>query len=183
MRGVMAFAQIRDGFVDSQAVTSLGDWSFRVYTNLLIRADYAGRFSACREILRSQLFPRGINRRAEDFDLAVGELVKAGLVIRYEYLGKPFLQLTKVMKVGSTTRSLYPWRDGLFKVEYIPRDTPDGIKEFVATSLPEWTPLVPPADGVGEGSANKNKNKNKNNNRARAHSAGPLKKKQEAVNA
>ena len=179
----MAFAQIRDGFVDSQAVTSLDDWSFRVYTNLLIKADYTGRFAGCREILRSQLFPRGTARRSEDFDFAVRELVKAGLVIRYEYLGKPFLQLTKVMKVGNTTRSLYPWKDGSFKVEFITRDTPDGIKEFMATSLPDVTPSIPHSDGVDVGSPNKNKNENENKNKARAHSAGPLKKKTEAVNA
>ena len=177
----MAFAQIRDGFVDSQAVTSLEDWSFRVYTNLLIKADYAGRFAGCREILRSQLFPRGTARRSEDFDLAVRELADAGLVIRYEYLGKPFLQLTKVMKVGNTTRSLYPWKDGTYKVEYLAKDTPDGIKEFVSTSLPDATPSVPHEDGVEGGSPNKNKNKNKNI--ARAHSAAPLRKRQEAVNA
>ena len=182
----MGFAQIRDGFVDSQSVSGLDDWSFRVYTNLLIRADYAGRFAACREILRSQLFPRGISRRAEDFDFAIGELAKAGLVIRYEYLATPYLQLTKVMRIGSTVRSIFPWKDGSFRVEYVTKDTPDGIKEFVATSLPNYTPSEPPSEGVGTGceaSSNKNKNKNKkeNKNNARAHSALPLKKR-EAVN-
>lgn len=141
---------IRDGFVDSEAINALSDWAHRVYSNLLVRCDDAGRFDGRLEFIRSHLFPLGTSRRTEELDKAVTELVDRGLVVRYEHAGKPFIQVMKWQRCGSATRSRFAWRDGSHAIPYVKRDTRDGLKEFVLTSLPEGvrTPSAPPADGV-----------------------------------
>jgi hypothetical protein len=140
---------LRDGFVDSEAVNALSDWTHRVYSNLLVKCDDAGRFDGRLEFIRSHLFPLGTTRRAEDFRKAVEEM-GGELVIRYEWNGKPFLQVTKWQRCGSATTSRYPWRDGGHRIEYVSRETRDGDKDFVTTSISDGvpTPCLPPADGV-----------------------------------
>lgn len=143
----MANRLVRDGFVDSESVCSLSDWAHRVYSNLLVRTDDAGRADGRAESLRSLLFPLGSPRRAEDISKAMSELespteVESGrrlpaLVILYHYAGKPFVQLTKVAHSTPATRSKFPWRDGSYAIEYVTMETRDGRKSFVSTSLTE----------------------------------------------
>lgn len=134
---------IRDGFVDSEAVNALTDWTHRVYSNLLVKCDDAGRFDGRIEYIRSHLFPLGTDRRLGDVEKAIEEMEQLGLLLRYEYKGKPFLQVTKWQKCGKTLKSRYPWKDGSFNIHFVTLDTRDGEKDFVATSI---------LDGVATGS-------------------------------
>lgn len=145
---------LRQGFVDSGAVNALSDWAHRVYSNLILESDNVGRHDGRPEILRSRLFPLGTSRRAEDFQKAVQEMESQRLVIAYSFAGKPYLQLTKVERVGKTHASQIPWRDGSLLVSYTKMLVPDAVegqkeKEFVTTSLildPLTTPTVSPSD-------------------------------------
>jgi hypothetical protein len=132
---------LRDGFVDSAAVSALSDWTHRVYSNLLVRCDDAGRFDGRLEILRSYLFPLGTNRRVEDFGKSVEELVGLGLVVRYEFRGRFYVQVTKWQRCGNATNSRYPWRDGSHRIQYVRRETRDGEKDFVSTSVTDGVPI------------------------------------------
>ncbi len=145
---------VRHGFVDSDSVSRLSDWAHRVYSNLLLESDYAGRLDGRPEILRSRLFPLGTTRRVEDVQKAIKELVENRLIITYEFAGKPYIQLTKVEKTGMAKSSEYPWRDGSYLISYVEvpvRDADEGqrMKEFVESSMLIDTPSVPHADPIG----------------------------------
>lgn len=136
---------IRDGFVDSEPVNALSDWAHRVYSNLLVRCDDAGRFDGRLESIRSHLFPLGTARRIEDFNKALDELTSQSLIIRYEYGAKSFIQITKWQRCGNSERSKFPWKDGVFAIIYASVETKDGCKDFVTTSLMGY---APPVNGV-----------------------------------
>lgn len=140
----------RDGFVDSEAVNALSDWSHRLYSNLLVRCDDAGRFDGRIEYIRSHLFPLGTGHRIEDFHKAIGELSGQRLIIQYSFSEKPYIQITKWQRCGKAERSKFPWTNGSFAIEYVTRETRDGEKEFVASSLidPVSIPLSPHEDRV-----------------------------------
>jgi hypothetical protein len=141
---------LRDGFVDSESVAGLTDWSHRLYSNLLVKCDDAGRFDGRVEMLRSHLFPLGTSRRVEDFNKALAELEKARLVIRYERDGRAFLQVTKWQRCGNSECSRFPWLNGDHAISYVDKQTRDGPKRFVSTSLfdPMLMASVPHAEGV-----------------------------------
>jgi hypothetical protein len=137
---------VRDGYIDSESVCALSDWAHRVYSNLLIKSDDAGRYDGRIEVLKSNLFPLGTTRRADDFRKALGEMAAPRdaegnplppLLILYSHGGKPFVQLTKVQRCSPATVSKFPWSDGTFRITYAKRETRDGAKEFVASSFPD----------------------------------------------
>lgn len=141
---------LRDGFVDSEPVAALSDWSHRVYSNLLVKSDDAGRFDGRLAILRSHLFPLGTTRRSEDFSRAIDEMKfpegeggekLSPLIICYEFAGKPYIQITKWRRCGDAKTSRYPWTDGNHDISYILQRTRDGDKDFVLTSLLDPMPI------------------------------------------
>lgn len=127
---------VREGFLDSPAVHALGDPAECFFHRLLLAADDAGRFDGRAEILRSRLFPLDTSRRVSDVEKSLALCVKEALVIPYEWDGRPYLQLAKVYRSSPATTSKFPWMDGSFKFSYVKRETRDGEKEFVATSIP-----------------------------------------------
>lgn len=144
---------VRDGFLDSEAINALGDAAECFYHRLLLAADDAGRMDGRVDILRARLFPLS-SRRASDVERQLSECMTHGLVMRYEWLGKPYLQLTKVQRCSPCTNSKFPWKDGSHKIVYVKRETRDGEKEFVVTSLslPDGLPIPfdPPASECTE---------------------------------
>src|SRR5690606_16100814 len=110
------------------------------------------RYDGRPQMVASRLYPLRDNLRAKDVEAVLEKLEGAGLLMRYEYAGKPFLQLTKWQRCGKTKNSKFPWKDGGFVIEFTQRETRDGEKEFVTTSLPHAdpmpTPCRPHADGV-----------------------------------
>src|SRR4051812_34524988 len=125
----MADCLFREGLASSESVAALEDWPYRVYTLLLLRADYAGRTDGRLSALRSLLFPLGTSRREVEFAKAIDQMVAPtvprdgqsialpSLVIRYEFNGKPYLQITKVTKRCNGKTSKYPWSDGSYSIE------------------------------------------------------------------
>lgn len=159
----------REGFVDSDSICALSDWAHRVYSNLLVKVDDAGRIDGRLEPLRAILFPLGLDRPSEDLHSALADLELRKLAILYGYAGKPYLQITKWQRCGSAINSRCPWSDGSFDIEYVQRPTRDGVKDFVRTSVSlsatpcgrggngvsdnslisqQTTPSAPPAHGV-----------------------------------
>lgn len=127
---------VREGLVDSEAVSKLSDWAHRVYTHLLVKVDDAGRFDGRLEFIRSHLFPLGTDRRISEIEAALNESDRARLLIRYKHNSKPFLQLTKWYRCGNATTSKFPWEDGGHVIKYVQMETRDGKKECVETSMP-----------------------------------------------
>jgi hypothetical protein len=126
---------IREGFLDSEAVHNLTDAAECFFHRLLLAADDAGRIDGRAEILRARLFPLDISRRTSDVENQLSECVKEGLVIPYKWEGRPFLQIAKCQRSSPCTTSKFPWVDGSFRIRYVRRETRDGEKEFVFSSL------------------------------------------------
>lgn len=131
---------VRDGFLDSEAINALGDAAECFYHRLLLAADDAGRMDGRVEMLRARLFPLS-SRRASDVEKQLSECVKLGLVIPYEWDGKPFVQLAKWQRCSPCRYSKHPWKDGSHEITYVERETRDGKKEFVLTSLSHTEPI------------------------------------------
>jgi hypothetical protein len=137
---------VREGFLDSEAINSLEAFTECIFHRLLIVSDDAGRFDGRAQIVASRCFPLRDSIRAKDVEGHLLKLEQAGLLIRYEWNGKPFLQLTKWQKAGKSLTSKFPWSDGSFSIKYAKAETRDGVKEFVTTSLPHTHPIRTPSE-------------------------------------
>lgn len=126
---------IREGFLDSEAINRLSDSAECLYHRLLLAADDAGRMDGRPDILRARLYPLDSSRRTQDVVRLLRENEKQGLVIAYEWDGKPFLQVSRWQRPGNAQYSRFPWVDGSFRIEWVKRETRDGAKEFCASSL------------------------------------------------
>lgn len=148
----------RAGLADSDAVAGLSDFAFRAYTLLLLASDDAGRLDGRPLSLRAELFPVGRHAdcRSEQLVKHLAELREARLIVCYEFATKPYVQITKVQRYGSSLYSRFPWSDGSHEITYVDRVTRDGIKPFVATSLLDLgkneTPYKPSDDRGSRGS-------------------------------
>jgi len=141
---------IREGFLDSEAIATLDWFTECVYHRLLIASDDAGRFDGRDKIVTSRCFPLHDKVRSQCVGEALSKLELAGLLLRYEFQGKVYVQLTKVQRYGSSTESKWPWTDGSYCISFIKIRTRDGEKEFVSTSVntveKSDTPFRPPTD-------------------------------------
>lgn len=140
---------IREGFLDSESINSLGDAAECFFHRLMLAADDAGRMDGRVEILRARLFPLDISRRASDVEKTLAACVKQGLVIPYEWKGQRFLQVSKWQRCSPCVTSKYPWRDGSFRIDYRKVETRDGEKDFVVTSIAIGIPCLRDTDGIG----------------------------------
>lgn len=142
---------IREGFVDSESVCNLNDWAHRVYSNLLLKVDDAGRFDGRLEFLRSHLFPLGTTRRSSEIDQALNQCQANTLLVRYSFASKPYLQLTRWYRTGNTGQSRFPWTDGSIEIIYMRIPTKSGLKDFVKTSILDGVgiPSTPHVDPMG----------------------------------
>jgi hypothetical protein len=139
------YVQLHTGALDSDRVAQLDDFAYRVWINSLIACDFAGRLDARAERLRSALFPLGTEKRTAQIQDAIQRLVDAGLVMRYEANGRPFLQLTRQRACGNAQNAECPWVDGSHRITYVERPTRDGPRQFVASSLPHQDPIATPS--------------------------------------
>jgi hypothetical protein len=143
---------IRSGYLDSDRTNSLSDWADRIFFRLLLAADDAGRYDARLDIMRSRLLPL-VSRRTNEYALALAEITERALAYEYEVEGKRYVQLMRVQRCGPSRVSKFPdWR-GNYEIEYIGKQTPDGTKEFVLSSLPEGMPCLTDGEGLPKGSA------------------------------
>lgn len=141
---------IREGFLDSEPINRLSDPAECLYHRLLLAADDAGRMDGRPDILRARLYPLDSSRRTQDVVRHLRECESNGLVMEYQWDGKPFLQVSRWQRPGNSQYSKFPWSDGSFKIEWVQRETRDGAKEFASTSLsdPIATPSAPHQDPI-----------------------------------
>lgn len=126
---------VRVGLLTSARVNRLSDAAECLYHRLLLVVDDAGRTEGALEVVRSRCFPLG-NRSLQHVGKALQECIDAGLLAAYECRGTPYLQVLRWHRCGNATRSKYPWMDGSYRILYVTLETPDGAREFVATSIP-----------------------------------------------
>lgn len=148
----------RAGLADSEAVAGLSDFAFRVYTLLVLASDDAGRLDGRPTALRADIFPVGRHAecRTQQLEKTLAEIREARLIVCYKFQSKPYLQITKVHRYGSSEFSRFPWVDGEFRIMFVKRATRDGDRLFVSSSLldlkPDEVPFIPPKQGVQRGS-------------------------------
>jgi len=135
---------VREGFLDSESINQLSDATEVVFHRLLLIADDAGRTDARPDVLLSKLFPSSSKRRPKDIDQRLKECIDAKLVVKYEFRGVPYIQISRWQRTSKTVYSKFPWSDGTYRIEFVSQETRDGVKDFVSTSL---------SDGVAMGSS------------------------------
>jgi len=135
---------VREGFLDSESVNKLSDAAEVVFHRLLLVVDDAGRTDARPDVLLSKLFPSSAKRRPKDIDQRIQECIDADLVQKYEFRGVSYLQISRWQRTSKTIYSKFPWVDGTYRIEFLSKETRDGVKDFVSTSL---------SDGVAMGSS------------------------------
>lgn len=64
-----------------------------LYYRLIVNCDDFGRFDGRISIIKNTLFPLKENMTAKSVKCAIDKLVTVGLVVLYEFEGKPYLQL------------------------------------------------------------------------------------------
>lgn len=126
---------VREGLTDSEAVATLPDFPFRVFSLLLLKVDDAGRIDGRPGFIRSMLFPVGTERTVDDIASVLLVLESAGLLMKYTVNGKPYVQLAKWQRCGNATTSKFPDRSGSHRISYVKRETRDGEKDFVTSSI------------------------------------------------
>lgn len=126
---------IREGFLDSESIAALSESAECFYHRLLLVVDDAGRTDGRPGILRARLYPLGTERGVEDILRLLRECEARGLLLYYTCHDKPYIQLARWQRPGHSVHSKWPWVDGSFRVVWVKRETRDGMKEFVATSL------------------------------------------------
>lgn len=135
---------VREGFLDSEAIDKLSSDAECFYHRLLLVADDAGRVDGRAEILRSRVYPLRDSLRTKTIAGLIRECIESGLILAYDMLGKPFLQVTRWQRCGNGKTSRFPWSDGSYSIEYVTTETRDGPKDFVATSIPNIDPIRTP---------------------------------------
>lgn len=132
----MASKRIRDGFIDSEAVNALHSWMAEsVYHRMLLKADSAGRFDGRPGVIARQLYPLKPQIVHTEIERQLSDIASVGLVIRYAYAGRPYIQLTKVRIYDKDAQAKYPWTDGSKTIKSVVLNTEEGPREFVATSI------------------------------------------------
>lgn len=130
---------IRDTILDSEAVNSLPDSVQCFYLRLHLIADDAGRFDGRPEMVNSRAYPI-TPRPIKDIKTYLDQTENAGLILRYSVAGKRYLQITKWRKCSNAVVSRWPWRDGSYHIAFALRETPQGPKQYVSSSLLEENP-------------------------------------------
>lgn len=131
---------IRNGFLDSVRVNSLTTTAETAYVRALLVADDAGRLDGRFNVLASSLYPTS-QLKDGDIERRISECVKEGLIIAYQFEGKPYLQITKWQRCGNARRSAFPWKDGTYEIRYIKAPSRDGDRDYVSSSLSDGIPM------------------------------------------
>lgn len=142
---------IREGYLDSDRVSALSDFDDRVFFRVLLAADDAGRTDGRVDKLRSALFPTRENVRSVDIEKAVARLISAGLLSRWEWDGKPFIQVMRWQRRSGAQYSKFPGPDGSFRIAWVEIETRDGKQAFSSTSLNGSATHRKPIDNPSEG--------------------------------
>ena len=81
---------IKQSAFESEKISALSDFEFRVWVGLITQADDAGRGDARPAILKGRIFPLRERVTVRDIDQAMTRLAAAGCVSLYKVGGKPY---------------------------------------------------------------------------------------------
>lgn len=84
---------IKESIRTSDSINELSWFDEVLFYRLIVSCDDYGRFDGRTAIIKGTCFPLR-DLRVNDIEKALGKLSAAGMVIRYEVAGKPYLQLT-----------------------------------------------------------------------------------------
>ena len=83
---------IKQSAFESEKISALSDFEFRVWVGLITQADDAGRGDARPAILKGRIFPLRERVTVKDIDAALRRLAAAGCVSLYTVGGKPYFE-------------------------------------------------------------------------------------------
>lgn len=92
--------ELREGLVTSEKLANVSDFAFRLYVNLVLRADDYGRFHADARLVRSACLPL-LHKRIVEVEQAMEELAalgpdgEPGLIVKYWGNSRPYLLITQ----------------------------------------------------------------------------------------
>lgn len=81
---------IKQSAFESEKISALSDFEFRVWVGLITQADDAGRGDARPAIIKGRVFPLRDRVTVKDIDNALSRLAAAGCVSLYKVGGKPY---------------------------------------------------------------------------------------------
>ena len=84
---------LKESICTSDSVDSLSWFEEVLFYRLIVNCDDYGRFDGRPAIIKNRLFPLKESLTAKAISKAVNTLVTAGLVVLYEFEGKPYLYL------------------------------------------------------------------------------------------
>ena len=153
---------IREDLLKSRKFNKIDSESQNIYVRMLLKADDAGRLSGDIQLLMTSLFPyNNVGRNLSDM---VKDLQKVKLIIIYTWKNEEYIQITNCFKSYNTGFSKIPWKDGSYEIKYVQKDTFQGKRFIVETSIlpdDEDDTLPDPADPFEEVVPEKEKPKKK----------------------
>lgn len=110
---------LRYSLCESEKISNLSDFEYRVWTVLILLADDAGRGDARPAIIKGKGFPLRERVTTKDIDAAVHGLAGKGMIKLYEKDGIPLLQITSwetmYPELGRKSRKYKEWRKSVFE--------------------------------------------------------------------
>lgn len=99
---------IREGWIDSERIESLGPHAETFFLRLCLKADDFGRFTANPQLLKSALYPLREDIRHADIACNLATAERAGLVRTYEVSSKRYLVIPDFRQRSRASSSKYP---------------------------------------------------------------------------
>lgn len=101
---------VREGLLSSEAIATAGELAEVLFVRLLLVADDFGRFDGRVGRIVRACWPAGGVGSPGEFEVndRLEKLEAAGLVLRYEVDGKPFLLIPRFQQRTRSTKSKFP---------------------------------------------------------------------------
>jgi hypothetical protein len=101
---------LKESICSSDSINELSWFEECLFYRLIVNCDDYGRFDGRTAIIKNRLFPLKDGITAKSVETALIKLVNAGMVVMYEFDGKPFLYLPRWSEHQSVRnkRSKYP---------------------------------------------------------------------------
>ena len=84
---------LKEGICTSDQINELSWFEEALFYRLIVNCDDYGRFDGRVPVIKNRLFPLKENLTAKNVKDGINKLASVGLVVLYEYDGKPFLHL------------------------------------------------------------------------------------------
>lgn len=138
---------LKESICTSDSVDSLSWFEEVLFYRLIVNCDDYGRFDGRPAIIKNRLFPLKESLTAKAISKAVNTLVTAGLVVLYEFEGKPYLYLPTWNDHQNVRakRSKYPSPEGCVIAHenicnHMYADVPVIQSESESNNIPPYSP-------------------------------------------